>query len=421
MATDTKTPPTPTATQTASDTALTAPGGRRMTLRRLFEQQRPELSKLIPRGMDPERMYRMALTECVKQPKLLECTAESWALAMQRCAAQGLYPDSDLGYMYLVARKNRKANHMEVSAMRGYQGDIKLCRNTGELLDIYAEVVHAKDEFKVIKGLNRDILHVPYDGDDDPGALRATYAVAKLQGGETAWVVLFRRDVERHRASSESWSEDWSPWQKHTEEMWKKTAVRALAKWLPKANEALQAAEVAASRAIDVTPLGNAEVPLEPPRGLTAVTERLEDEQDGGPGPGCEHPKATADVLRAVPKGKTWPCPDCGEEIEGTQEPELPKAPATTATPVALQERAAAESCSHTAVPPSRLAEVPVGRTIFCPDCGASFPGEKKVAPAPVMPAAAPSRDREPGDDDGPPAPATVAEMVPRRRRNLQE
>lgn len=298
----------------AQTKALTPVQQRRLTLRNLFDQQKPELAKLLPRGMDAERLFRMALTECVKQPKLLECTAESWALSLQVCAAQGLYPDSGLGYMYLVPRKNTKAGVMEVSAMRGYQGDIKLCRNTGELFDIYAEVVHAKDEFKVVKGLNRDIIHVPSE-DEDPGKLRAVYAVAKLRGGETAWVVLQRRDVERHRASSESADADWSPWKKHEEAMWRKTAIHELAKWLPKANEEFEKADRSApGQTVDVTPLGRTEVPLAPPKTLDAVADQL-----AAAGPGCTHPKVTEAVLAAVPVGQLWPCEDCGEELKGTK------------------------------------------------------------------------------------------------------
>lgn len=333
---------------------------RTLKVRNLFEQQRPELAKLLPKGMDADRLFRMALTECVKQPKLLECTAESWALAIQVCAAQGLYPDSGLGYMYLVARNNRKKNCVEVSAMRGYQGDIKLCRNTGELADIYAEVVHEKDEYRVVKGLNRDLVHVPYEGDDDPGKLIATYAVAKLKNGETAFVTLRRRDVERHRASSESWDKDWSPWQLHTEEMWKKTSIHALAKFLPKANEEIYRADQRGGdvgETIDITPVLNASIPLEPARGLAAVTERLEEEAGG------EIPDA---------------------------EPEPEPEPLAAATE---ERKIAPKDCPHKSVPPSRVAITPKGTTVVCVDCGEEWPGE--------------------AEDE----PATVAEMAPKKRR----
>lgn len=270
--------------------ALTRPQQQRLTLRKLFDSQKPELAQLLPKGMDPDRLYRMALTECVKNPKLLECSAESWALAMQTCAAQGLYPDSSLGYMYLIPSNNSKKDGdrwvkvMEVRAQRGYQGDIKLARNTGEVTKIGAEVVYAKDTYKVTKGLDPNIEHLPYDGDDDPGALRACYAVAKLASGEVVFVTLTKRDVMRHRASAQYAEDKDSPWQKHEAAMWKKTAIRELFKWLPKASDAAeQVARAIASdgdgRVFDTTAvdLGSVSLPAAGETGAGSALDQVAD------------------------------------------------------------------------------------------------------------------------------------------------
>ena len=334
-----------TTTPTAAGTQLQKGSDRRVTLRRLFENQRPELSKLLPRGMSPDRLFRMALTECVKNPKLLECTAESWALAIQTCAAQGLYPDSGLGYMYLIPSNNSKKDArggwqkvMEVRAQRGYQGDIALARKSGELADIYAEVVHAKDQYKVTKGLNRNIEHVPYDGDDDPGALRACYAVAKLRSGEIAWVTLTKRDVERHKKSAQGTDREDSPWRAHEDAMWKKTAVRELFKWLPKASEEAEriAAEISGAAeapepAIDVSAVS---VPIdEPADPLDRLTEELtarggDQEAADQPAPkGCAHPAVPPSRVAGLAHGKSIACPDCGEELSNPEakDPAVPE------------------------------------------------------------------------------------------------
>jgi recombination protein RecT len=314
-----------TDTVTTGSKALTPAQQKRVTLRGLFEQQRPELAKLLPRGMDPDRLFRMALTECIKNPQLLECTAESWALAVQTCAQQGLYPDSGLGYMYLVPRKNRKRRgdqwleEMEVSAMRGYQGDIKLVRNTGELEDIWAEVVYSRDLYKVKKGLNRDIVHEPFDG-DDPGELKACYAVAKLRSGEVAFVTLTKRDVMRHKASSQGAESDYSPWKKHEAAMWRKTAIHELAKWLPKSSEAVEQAvrEITGERVIDVRPMEAATVPSAPASGLEGLTAKLEEARAERAAAEAELPAGCAHVSlfgKKAARGKKLVCPDCGEEL----------------------------------------------------------------------------------------------------------
>lgn len=314
-----------------------SPGSnKRMTLRSLFDQQKPELTKLLPRGMDAERLYRMALTECVKNPKLLECTAESWALAMQTCGAQGLYPDSGLGYMYLIPR-NRKVKRpdgppvtlLEVQAQRGYQGDMALARKSGEIASFPApEVVYERDHYKVTRGLDPSIEHVPYDGDEDPGKLRAVYAVAKLKSGETVFVALSRRDVMRHKASAQGTDRDDSPWKTHEAAMWKKTAIHELFKWLPKSTE--QAEEIARTvlaegtdpRVLEAhaTALGTVALPGQPteaPASLDAVAAGLEQQ----PGAACAHgPIVTA--LPFLPPSQRIPCTACGEEVMGTGEPE---------------------------------------------------------------------------------------------------
>ena len=301
---------------------------QRMTLRTLFDQQKPELAMLLPRNMSIDRFFRIALTECVKNPDLLNCSAESWALALQTCAAQALYPDSGMGYMYLIPRAGK------VTTLRGYKGDIKLARRSGEIDDIYAEVVYAKDNFKVRKGTDRSLEHEPYTGPEDPGPLVATYAVAKLKSGETPFVVLFPRDIERHKKTAQGLQRPDSPWNAHTDAMWRKTAIHELSKWLPCETEDMERVarggeDQASNATIDVSAMT---IPMGDKPALEGVKDRLREEngavttgdpepegEDGG-GEGnaeaCIHPKVLPSALAG---GKTAVCPDCGEELAGEE------------------------------------------------------------------------------------------------------
>jgi recombination protein RecT len=316
---------------TAAPKQITPDQRKRLTLRALFDQQKTELMRVLPKGMDPERLFRIALTECLKNPRLLECSQESWALAIQTCGAQGLYPDSGLGYMYLIPRSNSKKNPdgtwskvMEVTAQRGYQGDIALARKSGEVADIYAEVVHEKDTYKVTKGLDRNIEHVPYDGDDDPGPLKAVYAVAKLRSGDVAWVALTRRDVMHRKLSAMDADNAKSPWKQHEAAMWRKTAIHELFKWLPKSSEESERVARAIlteaspdQRAIETTAidLGRAELPAgeatsDKPATLDQLAEQL--------APACTgaHEPIAEKLARTIPLDQVL-CTGCGEEVAG--------------------------------------------------------------------------------------------------------
>jgi recombination protein RecT len=321
--------PTGTTTQQAPARAITLQDRQRASLRALLAQQRPELAKVLPKGMSADRLERIVLTEVLKNPKLLECSQESWALAIQTCGAQGLYPDGVRGEMYLIPRNNRKKKPdgswysvMEVTAQRGYQGDITLARRSGEIADIYAEVVYEKDRYKVTKGLNRSIEHEPADV-DDPGPLKAAYAVAKLKSGETAFVTLTKRDVMRHKAASTGTDSDDSPWKKHEAAMWRKSAVRELFKWLPWASE--QAQEVGSHLLAEDHPtIETTATTVESlPPGPDPLMADVIDTTATTSAPGCSHP-GIATRIPFTPPTKVLVCLDCAEEVHGTGDPEPP-------------------------------------------------------------------------------------------------
>ncbi len=64
-------------------------------------------------------------------------------------------------------------------------------------------------------------------------------ATAQMRAGGTTWVYLTREQVEKRRPSY--WQS--TPWRDHADEMAKKTAVRALAKYLPKSTDLGRAIE----------------------------------------------------------------------------------------------------------------------------------------------------------------------------------
>jgi hypothetical protein len=73
---------------------------------------------------------------------------------------------------------------------------------------------------------------------DDRGHLRLVYAFARMKDGATSKVVVLNQTaINRIMESSPGSSYDSSPWQKHPDAMWLKSAVRQLTKWVPTSSE----------------------------------------------------------------------------------------------------------------------------------------------------------------------------------------
>ena len=83
-------------------TQLVKASDKRGLVRTWFEQALPEIQKAAPKHIDPQRLIRVALTACIQNPKLLDCTRESLMRSLLQAAQLGLEPDGLLGQAYLI-------------------------------------------------------------------------------------------------------------------------------------------------------------------------------------------------------------------------------------------------------------------------------------------------------------------------------
>lgn len=218
------------------------------SLATLIAQMRPEIARALPNQMSPDRMSRIALTVVRQTPALARCTPESFFGALLTASQLGLEP-GPTGEAYLVPYGN------VCTFVPGYRGLIKLARNSGQLVDIWAEIVYENDTFRYSLGLHRDLVHEPATG--ARGKPVAAYAAAQLRDGGTPFVVMTEAEVEAIRARSKAgrngpWVTDWSA-------MAKKTAIKQLIKWLPLSAELRAAATLDGAVRTDAGPLIEAE------------------------------------------------------------------------------------------------------------------------------------------------------------------
>jgi len=191
--------------------------------------------------LNPERMTRLVCAAASRDEKLAECSPLSILRSLAQAASMGLEPFDGRNEVYLVPRWNSKAKCKEATCLVGYAGLIRLATDTGKIRNIDARVVYAKDDFAVEYGIDPRITHRP-SFDKDRGEIVAVYAVAHFPDGASQFEVMSVHEVNEIRDRSKD-KKDFSPWTTDYSEMARKTAVRRLAKYLPKSQALAHALE----------------------------------------------------------------------------------------------------------------------------------------------------------------------------------
>lgn len=204
-------------------------------------QNRKQLADLIPIGMDVDRFLQIAWGVVRRNPDLMECSPDSILSAVAQGAQLGLSFDPVLGQAFIIPR-GKKATFMA-----GYRGLCQLAYRSKRISRIFAEVVCKGDQFEVVMGTDPKIVHVPNMGvdreieDDWIGA----YAVATTVEGVTFSKFLTAAEILKRKARSQNTSSQYSPWKSDPKEMYLKTPVRTLAKFLPLSPETEEAIRAA--------------------------------------------------------------------------------------------------------------------------------------------------------------------------------
>lgn len=207
----------------------------------MLEKFKGEIARALPKHINPDRMTRIALTAFRMTPKLGECEPASIFAAVIQSSQLGLEVGL-MGEAHLVPYGNK------CQLIPGYQGLMKLARNSGLVQDIYAHEVRANDTFDVVFGLDRSLVHQPLKkfgfpaSDEERGEIVGFYAVGKFKDGTSTFVAMSRFEVEKLRDNSKGYQaakryKKESLWDTDFLSMGLKTAIRRLCKFLPKSPE----------------------------------------------------------------------------------------------------------------------------------------------------------------------------------------
>jgi len=177
------------------------------------------------------RFAKMCYTAITQNPSLQKCTVPSIIKAASQSASLDL--DIDVrGLAYLVPYKNKGV--LEAQFQIGYLGLIELAYRSGKVKAISAHCVleSEKNVVAIQRVDGQYTIEHPFSYDKPTGKIVAVYATAIVEGVDPQTIVLRADEVEKLRAVSKA--PDSPAWKQHEEAMYKKTAIRQLAKFLPK-------------------------------------------------------------------------------------------------------------------------------------------------------------------------------------------
>jgi recombination protein RecT len=184
-----------------------------------------------------QRLARMFLTSCMRQPALLDCSQQSIALTLLSAAQLGL--EIDGRHAHAVPFKNhKKGGQLECQLIPDYKGLVQVVMRSGLISSIHADAVCDKDEFEVDRGR---ILKHRINYREPRGPAYAYYVLVTFKDGSEKCEVMTVDEIEQVRARSKA-SDD-GPWQTDYNEMAKKTVFKRAYKWLPVSAEVAMAVD----------------------------------------------------------------------------------------------------------------------------------------------------------------------------------
>lgn len=200
-------------------------------LNEYLEGKKGSLIKIAPQGTDVDRIIRVAMFEAVKNERLVNCSPASIYMALAKACELDLVAGGVLHRASLVPMWDKKSKGYNAELWIEYTGLMDLVKRSGEVAHFKAEVVHDNDEFEHSFDLESGEVLRHKKCHDNPGNLLLAYAVCFFKDGQRQVEVMRKDQINKIRQSSRS--PDSGPWSQHTEEMWRKTVIRRICKYLP--------------------------------------------------------------------------------------------------------------------------------------------------------------------------------------------
>lgn len=158
--------------------------------------------------------------------------------SLNEAALFGLKPGTPEYYLTPRPVKGK----MTVLGIIGYRGEIELIYRAGAVSSVVAEVVYENDFYKYERGADKVPTHRIPGGNfaprKDRGKLIGVYAYAIMKDGSYSRIIEHGQDhINDVKAKSQGSTGQFSPWMNWPDQMWLKTAIHSLQKWVPTSSE----------------------------------------------------------------------------------------------------------------------------------------------------------------------------------------
>ncbi len=195
--------------------------------------QLTEKMSAMPEGFNKDRftlncvtLIRDMLKDNKKRNNLNGISAESIALCMIKGAFLGL--DFMSGECYAIPYAG------EMSFQTDYKGELKVCKkhSINPIKDIFAKLVREGDVYEeLVEDGKQNIVFKPLPFNDGP--IIGAFAVVTYKDGSMMYESMSAKEIEGIRQTY-SKAKDGDAWKKSTGEMYKKTVLRRLSKFIEK-------------------------------------------------------------------------------------------------------------------------------------------------------------------------------------------
>jgi recombination protein RecT len=272
--------PTSTAVAKTGPAAVpvTMKGLKSSQVKGIFDLYKDQIAQAVPKHLTADRIIQLSTTLITRTPELADCSTQSLLGAVMQASILGFEPVAALGQCYLLPFNNTQSGKKEVQFIIGYRGMIDLARNSGQIKDIYAQVVYSNDSFSYEFGLEPKLVHKP--AMTERGHMTHVYAVAHFVNGGFAFEVMSKFDVDKIKGSSKAGNSKYSPWNSgFYDEMAKKTVIRRLFKMLP--TSVSKVAETSDEKVIENTAFKSGELDLNAVQSVAPESIETIDESTG--------------------------------------------------------------------------------------------------------------------------------------------